>query len=138
MLSSQPSTDLSLKNKRNTSATPLCACAAVIQLMAAAKAKRGLAFFTFEDENLKQGLQQIYHLLLTEGTTVGESFQQVRPFKCSKLFLLWSVNISNCYFTENLYELLENFCGVQNASSGSHVDLFEFIGNNLKRSKSQL
>lgn len=45
---------------------------AVIQMMAAAKAKRGLAFFTFTDERLKRDLEQIYHLLLTERTTVGE------------------------------------------------------------------
>ncbi|KAA8579215.1 hypothetical protein FQN60_000037 [Etheostoma spectabile] len=42
----------------------------VVQLMAAAKAKRGLAFFTFEDETLKQRLQQTHRLLVTRGTTV--------------------------------------------------------------------
>lgn len=47
---------------------------AVIQMMAAAKAKRGLAFFTFTDDRLKQDLEQIYHLLLTERITVGEEF----------------------------------------------------------------
>nr|XP_046231778.1 poly(ADP-ribose) glycohydrolase [Scatophagus argus] len=82
---------------------------AVIQLMAAAKAKRGLAFFTFKDEHLKQGLQQIHHLLVTGGTTVGK-----------------------------LYELLEDFCQVQHTSSGSHGDLFEFIRNRIRSSRSQL
>nr|XP_033502010.1 poly(ADP-ribose) glycohydrolase [Epinephelus lanceolatus] len=82
---------------------------AVIQLMAAAKAKRGLAFFTFQDEQLKQGLQQMYHLLVTEGTTV-----------------------------EKLYGLLEDYCAAQQASGWSHVDLFEFIRNTLRPSRSLL
>uniref|UniRef100_UPI0037E990F8 poly(ADP-ribose) glycohydrolase n=1 Tax=Semicossyphus pulcher TaxID=241346 RepID=UPI0037E990F8 len=82
---------------------------AVIQLMAAARARRGLAFFTFEDEKLKQELQQIHHLLVKEGTKVGK-----------------------------LLGLLEDFCAVQQASSGSHVELFEFIRNTLKPSRSQL
>ncbi|XP_037548526.1 poly(ADP-ribose) glycohydrolase-like [Nematolebias whitei] len=43
---------------------------AVIQLMAAARARRGLAFFTFGDEELRRGLQQIYGLLVTEETTI--------------------------------------------------------------------
>ncbi|XP_034752003.1 poly(ADP-ribose) glycohydrolase [Etheostoma cragini] len=82
---------------------------AVVQLMAAAKAKRGLAFFTFDDEKLKQGLQQTYRLLVTRGTTVGQ-----------------------------LYGLLEDFCAVQQAASGFHVDLFGFIENTLTSSRSQL
>lgn len=45
---------------------------AVIQLMAAARAKRGLAFFTFGDDLLKRDLERIHHLLLKEATTVGE------------------------------------------------------------------
>ncbi|CAG05369.1 unnamed protein product, partial [Tetraodon nigroviridis] len=45
---------------------------AVIQLMAAARAGRGLAFFTFKDEKLEHGLRQAYRLLRTKGTTVGE------------------------------------------------------------------
>ncbi|CAK6976459.1 poly(ADP-ribose) glycohydrolase [Scomber scombrus] len=44
---------------------------AVIQLMAAAKANRGVAFFTFGDEDLEQGLKQIHHLLVKEKTTVA-------------------------------------------------------------------
>lgn len=47
-------------------------CSALIQLMAAAKAKRGLAFFTFSDKELERGLKQTYSLLRTKGTTVGE------------------------------------------------------------------
>ncbi|XP_071321510.1 poly(ADP-ribose) glycohydrolase isoform X5 [Trachinotus anak] len=82
---------------------------AVIQLMAAAKARRGLAFFTFGDEKLKQGLEQIYHLLVTEGTTV-----------------------------DTLYGLLEDYCAVQAVSRDSHVDLFEFIKNTVRCSRSQL
>lgn len=46
-------------------------CSAVIQLMAAAKARRGLAFFTFKDETLEHGLKQAYRLLRMKGTTVG-------------------------------------------------------------------
>ncbi|CAJ1070009.1 poly(ADP-ribose) glycohydrolase [Xyrichtys novacula] len=83
---------------------------AVIQLMVAAKVRRGLAFFTFHDEKLELELQQFYHLLVTEGTTVGK-----------------------------LYGLLEDFCAVQQASGGScQVDLFDFIRNSLKPSRSNL
>ncbi|XP_074473537.1 poly(ADP-ribose) glycohydrolase isoform X2 [Sebastes fasciatus] len=82
---------------------------AVIQLMAAANAKRGLAFFTFDDEQLQQSLQRTYNLLVLEGTTV-----------------------------DKLYGLLEDYCAAQQASSGSHVDLFEFIRNTVRPSRSQL
>ncbi|XP_024155068.1 poly(ADP-ribose) glycohydrolase isoform X2 [Oryzias melastigma] len=54
---------------------------AMIQLMAAAKAGRGLAFFTFKDHQLAKELLDVYQLLVSRGFTVGE-----------------------------LYELLENFC----------------------------
>ncbi|XP_035523845.1 poly(ADP-ribose) glycohydrolase [Morone saxatilis] len=81
---------------------------AVIQLMAAAKAKRGLAYFTFEDEELKHGLEQIHSLLVTSDTTVGKLFQ-----------------------------LLEDFCAIQDMSS-TRVDLFQFIGDNVRPSRSQL
>lgn len=47
---------------------------AVIQLMAAARARRGLAYFTFEDENLREGLQELHRLLIAEGATVGKLF----------------------------------------------------------------
>lgn len=47
---------------------------AVIQMMAAARAGRGLAFFTFMDENLKEEMETIHQLLLTERVTVGEMF----------------------------------------------------------------
>lgn len=46
--------------------------AALIQLMAAAVAKRGVVFFTFGDEVLMEQLEKIYHLLVTEGITVGQ------------------------------------------------------------------
>ncbi|XP_017287764.1 poly(ADP-ribose) glycohydrolase [Kryptolebias marmoratus] len=82
---------------------------AVIQLMAAAKAKRGLAFFTFGDEELKRGLEQIYHLLVTEKTTVGK-----------------------------LYEVLEDYCAVLQEARGTHVDLFEFIRGTIRPSRSLL
>ncbi|XP_034080053.1 poly(ADP-ribose) glycohydrolase isoform X2 [Gymnodraco acuticeps] len=75
---------------------------AVIQLMAAAQAKRGLAFFTFEDESLKQGLQQTYHLLVTERITV-----------------------------DKLYILLEDYCATPQAYGSEHVDLFELIRINF-------
>ncbi|KAL3041850.1 hypothetical protein OYC64_019932 [Pagothenia borchgrevinki] len=81
---------------------------AVIQLMAAAQAKRGLAFFTFEDESLKQGLQQTHHLLVTERTTV-----------------------------EKLFILLEDYCAAQQAS-GVRVDLFDFIRINFSPCRSLL
>lgn len=53
--------------------------AAVIQLMAAAKARRGLAFFTFGDHDLCRRLQQTYHLLVTQKMTVGETFHDRKP-----------------------------------------------------------
>uniref|UniRef100_A0A3Q0S3X3 poly(ADP-ribose) glycohydrolase n=1 Tax=Amphilophus citrinellus TaxID=61819 RepID=A0A3Q0S3X3_AMPCI len=77
---------------------------AVIQLMAAAKAKRGLAFFTFMDKHLEQNLEQIYHLMVTEKVTVGK---------------------------KKLYKLLEDFCSQHHRS---HVDLFEFIDKNIRAS----
>ena len=57
-----------------------CSCPAVIQLMAAAKADKGLAYFTFKDEGLKIDLEQIYHLLATEGVTVGEFLRHKTVF----------------------------------------------------------
>lgn len=47
-------------------------CAALIQLMAAAKANRGLAFFTFGDEKVKHDVEEMYNLLCAEDATVGE------------------------------------------------------------------
>lgn len=44
--------------------------------MAAARARRGLAFFTFSDEVLEHGLKQTYSLLRKKGTTVGECSAQ--------------------------------------------------------------
>lgn len=44
--------------------------------MAAARAGRGLAFFTFGDDELEQGLKQTYSLLREKGTTVGECSAQ--------------------------------------------------------------
>lgn len=41
-------------------------------MMAAARARRGLAFFTFMDKNLKDELEIIHKLLVTKGITVGE------------------------------------------------------------------
>ncbi|XP_033951956.1 poly(ADP-ribose) glycohydrolase [Pseudochaenichthys georgianus] len=82
---------------------------AVIQLMAAAQAERDLAFFTFEDESLKQGLQQTYHLLVTERTTV-----------------------------DKLYRLLQDYCATQQVYGSVHVDLFKFIRINFSTSKSLL
>lgn len=81
---------------------------AVIQLMAAAKANRGVAFFTFRDEHLKQGLEKIYNLLVKEEITVGK-----------------------------LYGLLKNFCAEQR-SDGFHSDLFEFIKKSVRCSRSLL
>ncbi|KAI3362469.1 hypothetical protein L3Q82_012755 [Scortum barcoo] len=81
---------------------------AVIQLMAAAMAKRGLAFFTFGDEALRRGLQQTHHLLVTQEITVGK-----------------------------LYGLLEDFSAdVQ--SSNSPVNLFDFIRNTFRSRRSLL
>ncbi|XP_072228491.1 poly(ADP-ribose) glycohydrolase [Leuresthes tenuis] len=82
---------------------------AVIQLMAAAKADRGLAYFTFKDEGLKTDLEQIYHLLVTEGVTVGK-----------------------------LYEVLNNYCDELRKTRGSHVELFDFIKKNVRQSRSNL
>ncbi|XP_075996761.1 poly(ADP-ribose) glycohydrolase-like [Genypterus blacodes] len=69
---------------------------AVIQLMAAAMTNRGVAFFTFGDSELKDGLRRTHHLLVTQGITVGK-----------------------------LFELLEDFCSVQQKDRGQK--LFSFI-----------
>ncbi|XP_038826419.1 poly(ADP-ribose) glycohydrolase isoform X2 [Salvelinus namaycush] len=76
---------------------------ALIQLMAAAKAKRGVALFTFNNFSLERELQNMHHLLVTHRTTVGE-----------------------------LYELLDDYCAVIR-SAHRHVDLFDWIRNNMKR-----
>lgn len=72
--------DLSPLRCCRTRQKPGCCCdpcgSAVIQLMAAARAGRGLAFFTFRDEKLEHGLRQAYRLLRTKGTTVGECSAQ--------------------------------------------------------------
>lgn len=102
--------------------------------MAAAKAERGLAFFTFKDEKLQRGLDMTYRLLVRRGTTVGE---------CSAEVHIWSLLSSDqlifgiTLFTEELFHLLEDYCAVQNASGASNVELFDFIRTNLP-SKSQL
>ncbi|XP_051794722.1 poly(ADP-ribose) glycohydrolase [Acanthochromis polyacanthus] len=82
---------------------------AVIQLMAAAKTRRGLAFFTFGDEHLERSLQQMHHLLVTEEVTVGE-----------------------------LHRLLEQYCADLYKPEGLHVELFSFITINIKSFRSQL
>ncbi|KAK2887892.1 poly(ADP-ribose) glycohydrolase isoform X2 [Channa argus] len=82
---------------------------ALIQLMAAAKARRGLAFFTFRDENLKCDLEKIYTLLVRKGITV-----------------------------DKLYGLLEDYCAILQAQRGDHMDLFKFIENVLGPSRSHL
>ncbi|XP_027881773.1 poly(ADP-ribose) glycohydrolase [Xiphophorus couchianus] len=53
---------------------------AVIQLMAAAKARRGLAFFTFGDHDLCRRLQQTYHLLVTQKMTVGQLYRHLEKY----------------------------------------------------------
>ena len=50
--------------------------------MAAAKARRGLAFFTFSDYILKDRLEQIYSLLVREKITVGESSRDMKRLTC--------------------------------------------------------
>ncbi|KAM9518508.1 poly(ADP-ribose) glycohydrolase [Salvelinus alpinus] len=75
---------------------------ALIQLMAAARAKRGVAFFTFNNLSLERELQNMHHLLVTHRNTVGE-----------------------------LYELLVDYCAVIR-SAHTHVDLFDWIRNNMK------
>ncbi|XP_029565862.1 poly(ADP-ribose) glycohydrolase [Salmo trutta] len=74
---------------------------ALIQLMAAARAKRGVTFFTFNNLSLERELQNMHHLLVTHRTTVGE-----------------------------LYELLVDYCAVTQLAH-THVDLFDWIGNTL-------
>ncbi|XP_064799263.1 poly(ADP-ribose) glycohydrolase isoform X2 [Oncorhynchus masou masou] len=75
---------------------------ALVQLMAAARAKRGVAFFTFNNFILERELQDMHHLLVTHRTTVGE-----------------------------LYELLVDYCAVIQLAH-THVDLFDWIRNTLK------
>ncbi|KAK6316292.1 hypothetical protein J4Q44_G00138160 [Coregonus suidteri] len=75
---------------------------ALIQLMAAARAQRGVAFFTFKNFSLERELQNMHHLLVTHRTTVGK-----------------------------LYELLDDYCAVIQLAH-THVDLFDWIRNTLK------
>ncbi|XP_031658556.1 uncharacterized protein LOC109868468 [Oncorhynchus kisutch] len=75
---------------------------ALVQLMAAARAKRGVAFFTFKNFSLERELQDMHHLLVTHRTTVGE-----------------------------LYELLVDYCAVIQLAH-THADLFDWIRNTLK------
>ncbi|XP_075885818.1 poly(ADP-ribose) glycohydrolase-like isoform X2 [Nelusetta ayraudi] len=82
---------------------------AMIQMMAAARARRGLAFFTFMDETLKEDLEKIYQLLVTEGVTVGK-----------------------------LFEHLRNFCRIFPTKKVQDGLLFDFIRDALKRSWSLL
>ncbi|XP_005739157.1 poly(ADP-ribose) glycohydrolase [Pundamilia nyererei] len=79
---------------------------ALIQLMAAAKAKRGLAFFTFGDENLKQHLQRIYELMFAEGITVGTLYKLLRDFSSAK----------HCDSHVDLFDFIE-----KNRNSKSHL-----------------
>ncbi|XP_038152580.1 poly(ADP-ribose) glycohydrolase [Cyprinodon tularosa] len=72
---------------------------AVIQLMAAAKARRGLVFFTFKDDYLTKRLQQIYHSLVSQKATVGQ-----------------------------LYKHLEHYCSLQRKQGTSHERLFDYLG----------
>ncbi|XP_028318023.1 poly(ADP-ribose) glycohydrolase [Gouania willdenowi] len=57
---------------------------ALIQLMAAAKAGRGLAFFTFDDRRLTTELQQVYSLLVEDSITVGKLYNLLKDF-CSNV-----------------------------------------------------
>ncbi|KAM9734422.1 LOW QUALITY PROTEIN: poly(ADP-ribose) glycohydrolase [Menidia menidia] len=83
---------------------------AVVQLMAAARAKRGVAFFTFGDEQLKTGLEALYGHLVGGGATVGR-----------------------------LYGLLEDYCSeLRNKHKASHLELFEFLKNAIGPSRSHL
>ncbi|CAB1318884.1 unnamed protein product [Coregonus sp. 'balchen'] len=75
---------------------------ALIQLMAAARAQRGVAVFTFKNFSLERELQNMHHLLVTHITTVGK-----------------------------LYELLDDYCAVIQLSH-THVDLFDWIRNTLE------
>uniref|UniRef100_A0A8C7NQJ6 poly(ADP-ribose) glycohydrolase n=2 Tax=Oncorhynchus mykiss TaxID=8022 RepID=A0A8C7NQJ6_ONCMY len=75
---------------------------ALVQLMSAARAKRGVAFFTFNNLILERELQDMHHLLVTHRTTVGE-----------------------------LYELLVDYCAVIQLAH-THADLFDWIRNTLK------
>jgi hypothetical protein len=45
--------------------------AALIQLMAAAVAKREVCYFTFGDDNLTNGMDKVHQLLVREDKTVG-------------------------------------------------------------------
>lgn len=82
---------------------------ALVQLMAAAVARRGLAFFTFGNDNQKRDLEHMHHLLSTQGITVGR-----------------------------LYELLGECCSRAGRSAGSHVDVFAFIRTSIRDQKSLL
>ncbi|KAJ7988276.1 hypothetical protein DPEC_G00321900 [Dallia pectoralis] len=75
---------------------------ALIQLMAAAKVQRNVAFFTFSNVGLEKDLNNMYNLLVSHKTTVGK-----------------------------LYELLGDYCA-EMRTNGTHIDLFVWIRNALE------
>ncbi|XP_010876664.2 poly(ADP-ribose) glycohydrolase [Esox lucius] len=75
---------------------------ALIQLMAAAKVQRNVAFFTFNNVSLEKDLKNMYDLLVSQKTTVGK-----------------------------LYELLGDYCAVTRLTS-SPVDLSVWLRNTLE------
>lgn len=82
---------------------------ALIQLMAVAEAQRGMAMFTFKDERLEKGLQQMFCLLVKRKISVG-----------------------------NLYRHLKDYCDYRRTFNASQVDLFEFLTNKLRSPQSHL
>ncbi|KAL0965189.1 hypothetical protein UPYG_G00277940 [Umbra pygmaea] len=76
---------------------------ALIQLMAAAKVKRGVAFFTFNNTRLENDLRKMHHLLVTLKTSVG-----------------------------NLYNLLGDYCDVMRKNS-TREELFTWMEKRLEQ-----
>ena len=50
----------------------LCRLKCLLQLMAAAQAKRDVVYFTFGDEILQKDISRLYSALLASNCTVGE------------------------------------------------------------------
>lgn len=76
---------------------------ALIQLMAAAKAKRGMALFTFGDKKLEEDLQQTYSVLVQKEVTVGKLYGLLEDY-CNEVQRGSHVN---------LFDFIENMVGGQ-------------------------
>lgn len=53
---------------------------ALLQLMAAAEARRSVVYFTFGDQKLRDRIYKMYKFLVDNNVTVGKNIQFLFPF----------------------------------------------------------